>query len=233
MIQDKYSFKYIYISIYTHLRLKGVIIINDPDLVDAFVSSDSLKCYPLNRSKCKHSGINSDFGLPSWIRDCVTLTIHLLSACDIPQRKLEDWSVPVCCIGLQLVWTIPFAIANRPSTVIDLVKRARYSFPKAIKSICYKTLISKGLLVNAVPRWELIADEVNMGTRDFFLHHSNMTPKHVGRGWANPPFWTPVGSIHCLHSFFIPEVCVGSRYSPLLICLMRFLWSKPSKGIVP
>lgn len=41
-------------------------------------------CYP--RSQCgEHSGINLDFGLPSLIRDCVALTIHLLSACDSPQ----------------------------------------------------------------------------------------------------------------------------------------------------
>lgn len=65
--------------------LEGVIIINDPDLVDALLSGDCLMCSPLSRSKCEHTGINSDFGLPSWIRDCVAVTIHLLSACDIPQ----------------------------------------------------------------------------------------------------------------------------------------------------
>lgn len=88
--------------------------------------------------------------------------------------------------------------------------------------ICYKTLISKSLMVNAVPRWEFTADEVSGRMRDSFVilkqHHKML------EGPGKPSILNSCQlSIHCPPSVFIPEVCVGSRYSPLLICLMRFL----------
>lgn len=70
-----------------YLRLEGVII-SEPDLADTFLSGDCLICYP--RRRCEYSGINSDFGLPSLIRDCVVLTGHLLSARDRPQ--CSEWT---------------------------------------------------------------------------------------------------------------------------------------------